>query len=127
MAKDVCELTGSEGKFVRAHIIPSALTPPEVKGAALRQAGLGRPAVKRWSSWYDPKLVTAEGEAVLRDLDTWAIEELRKHKLTWSSWGDETELRAPDHRLVLHDEGWLFREITVSDPNRLRVFFLSLL
>ena len=122
-----CKLTRSEGKFVRAHVIPSALTPPEVKGAALHQSGLGRQAVKRWTSWYDPKLVTAEGEAALRDLDTWAIQELRGHKLTWSSWGDDAELSAPDHRPVLPDEGWGLREITISDPDRLRLFFLSLL
>lgn len=88
---------------------------------------MGRPATKRWSSWYDPKLVTAEGEAILRDLDAWAINELRRHKLVWSSWGDEAELRTPDHRVLLPDGGWGFREIEVSDPNMFRLFFLSLL
>ncbi len=128
MTNDVCKLTGKNGKFVRAHIIPAALTPPEVKGDPLRQAGMGRPATKRWSSWYDPKLVTAEGEAILRDLDTWAIEELRRHKLIWSSWGAAAELQAPDHQMVpIPDAEWGFRKVTIRDPNKLRVFFLSLL
>lgn len=127
MAEGTCALTGARGKFVKAHIIPAALTPPEVKGAALRQAGYGQPAVKRWSSWYDPRLVTAEGETFLRDLDTWAIEELRKHKLVWSSWRDEGALVAPDHRIILPEEGMGAREVNLGDPKRLRLFFLSVL
>ena len=80
------------------------------------------------SSWYDKNLVTRIGEEILRDLDTWAINELRRHKLVWSSWGSDCELNAADHaKLPLDDTGWGFREIEVSDPARLRLFFLSLL
>ena len=37
---------------------------------------------KRWDNWYDPELVTAKGEKIQAELDTWAIKELRKHKLS---------------------------------------------
>jgi hypothetical protein len=96
MGYGVCKLTGTHGKFVKCHIIPAALTPPEVKGDPLHQGGQGR-SVRRISSWYDKALVTRAGEEFLRDLDTWGIRELRQQKLIWSSWGAHTELNTRDH------------------------------
>jgi hypothetical protein len=128
IADGICKLTGKQGTLVRSHIIPLALTPPEVKGDALIQAGRGRPAIRRMTSWYDKELVTAEGEKILMDLDTWAIAELRRHKLIWGSWGQAAELQSPDHVVLpILDAGWGYREIELTDPTRLRLFFLSLL
>ena len=80
------------------------------------------------SSWYDTALVTSPGEEILRGLDDWAIRELRQHKLIWSSWGTDIELNTADHvQLPLDAMGWGCREIEVSEPARLRLFFLSLL
>jgi hypothetical protein len=127
MSHGVCKLTGTHGKFVKCHIIPAALTPPEVKGDPLHQGGQGR-SVRRMISWYDKALVTRAGEEILRDLDTWAIRELRQQKLIWSSWGADSELNTRDYvRLPVDGIGWGFREIQVSDAARLRQFFLSLL
>jgi hypothetical protein len=56
------------------------------------QLGPNQRAKKRWSSWYDPELVTAVGEKYLTDLDTWAIKVLRKHKLVWSGWSGKNSL-----------------------------------
>jgi hypothetical protein len=83
------------------------------------------PPVKRWSSWYDPCLVTKEGEEILTEFDTWAISELRKHKLVWTSWGPNRSLRS------LHDPmgntSLGLRKVEGIDPKELRLFFLSLL
>jgi hypothetical protein len=87
MAIGVCKLTGSTGELIRSHLIPRALTKPEELGAGLLQAGKGQRPVRRRSSWYDPELVTEEGERFLSALDDWAVEFLRAQKLVWSGWG----------------------------------------
>ena len=88
----ICKLTLTNGKFVDSHIIPKALTKPAQKGMPFLQFKSDRHPIKRWSSWYDPCLVTQAGEDILTEFDTWAIIELRKHKLVWSSWGENRTL-----------------------------------
>ena len=43
-------------------IIPLALTRPEYPGASLVQGGVDHPPIRRWTSWYDDRLVTRSGE-----------------------------------------------------------------
>lgn len=117
----VCKLTHRHGKFVDSHIIPASLTKPSVKGSPLFQYGSGKRPVRRWSSWYDPRLVTADGEKYLSDLDTWAISVLRKHRLVWSGWGDESTLDGYHTRI---DGPIGVRRVEEIDPNQLRLFFL---
>jgi hypothetical protein len=119
-----CKLTHREGAFVDSHIIPEALTRPSMRGNPMFQYGdSGRPT-RRWSSWYDPTLVTADGEKYLSDLDSWAITQLRQHKLVWSGWGDEASLG----RIHTPINSFLgVRTIDGIDTRRLRRFFLSLL
>lgn len=81
-----CALTGTHGKFVKCHIIPQAFTRPTKKGEALYQSTRGKGETRRWTSWYDPQLVTREGEDILSDIDNAAIKILRKHQLVWSGW-----------------------------------------
>lgn len=119
-----CKLTHRVGAFVDSHIIPEALTRPSVRGSPLLQYGDGAHPTRRWSSWYDPQLVTAEGEKYLSDLDTWAIAQLREHKLVWSGWGTETDL-GMHHTPINNIFG--IRKIEGIDTKRLRLFFLSLL
>lgn len=120
-----CKLTRLHGRFVDAHIIPKALTKPSEQGAPFIQSdGLERPA-RRWSSWYDSKLVIEEGEKILADYDTWAVSELRKHKLVWSGFGPV--LSIPGVQPIVGVPHWGIREITGIDPGRFRLFFLSLL
>jgi hypothetical protein len=119
-----CKLTHRPGVFVDSHIIPEALTRPTVKGNPLFQYGDGPRPSRRWTSWYDPQLVTREGEDYLSALDTWAIAVLREHKLVWSGWGNETtlgSLHAPINSFLG------VREVRTLDTKRLRLFFLSLL
>ena len=126
MAIGTCKLTGDVGPFVKAHIIPQALTYGATEDMPFAQAGLGDPPIKRWTSWYDPKIVTRAGEDILARYDDWAIEELRRHKLVWSSWPGH-ELDADNYEpLPGNDQGWGFREIHLNGP-RLRLFFLSVL
>ena len=121
----ICRLTGTRGPLVKSHLIPKALTQPTQKGAPFFQYSSGAPPVRRWSSWYDPKLVTQSGEDILTELDTWAVSQLRKHKLVWSGWGSLDTLGSL-HRSI-NGTPWGIREVHGIDPHKLRLFFLSLL
>jgi hypothetical protein len=127
MASGTCKLTGDVGPLVKAHIFPKALTYPAEKGLPFAQAGRDSPPVKRWDSWYDPTIVTRVGEDILEEYDTFAIEELRRHQMIWSSWGSAETLPTSDFTPLPEPEGWGFRLIRGIDGARLRLFFLSLL
>jgi hypothetical protein len=120
-----CKLTLKEGSFVKAHLIPRALTTPAQKGMPFFQWKSGGTPKRRWSSWYDQNLVTRDGEDVLTGYDTWAITELRKQKVVWSSWGERRNLGS------LHSAAsgtpWGIRKVAGINPTKLRLFFLSLL
>src|SRR5208337_2570967 len=120
-----CKLTGTHGRYVDAHIIPEALTETLWKGKPLIQIGRHGRRIKRWTTWYDRKLVTAEGEAILAKYDDWAINFFRQKKLIWSSWGPMEQLDLPDHSLGPGRFG--LRKLDGVDCARLRLFFLSLL
>jgi hypothetical protein len=113
---------------VKAHIIPEALSAtlsPDKQ--PLTQRGKDGRYIRRWTSWYDEKLVTADGEAILTGYDTWAIEFFRWHKLIWSSWGPMARLEVPDH-LENPGAAWMgHRTLRGINCERLRLFFLSLL
>jgi hypothetical protein len=124
----VCKLTGATGKFVKAHLLPRAVTKPAVPGAPFVENGAhgGRPK-RAWSSWYDRELVTAEGEAILAEFDNWAIPELRKHKLIWSGFGPLLALPfGQDHDAIPGTDCGI-RKLMDTDFRKLRLFFLSLL
>ena len=124
----VCKLTGLPGQFVKAHLLPRALTKPAVPGAPfVENGGNGRRPKRAWSSWYDTALVTADGETILAEFDNWAIPELRKHKLIWSGWGPlQTLPFGPDHDPIPGTD-WGLRRFKGADFKKLRLFFLSLL
>ena len=61
----MCKLTLTYGKFVKSHIIPEALTETSWGGSPLTQPGPNGRRIRRCTSWYDPQLVTTEGEAIL--------------------------------------------------------------
>lgn len=119
----ICALTGEQGRFRKAHIIPEALTRHDVPGQPFYQAGQGAKPVKRMTSWYDSNLVTARGEEILAGYDDWAIRTLRRHRMVWSGWRG--------NRLVAKDmvsSGALsVRQIAGADWLRLRLFYLSVL
>lgn len=117
-----CRLTGEPGRFVKSHIIPQGLTLGVKEGEPLVQYGAAAGASQRWSSWYDPLLVTRSGEDILADLDTWAISALRSNRLVWGGWGDDSVLED----LYPLDSVFGVREVFL-DTGKLRLFFLSLL
>jgi len=121
----ICKLTNQRGKYIKSHIIPAALTRPSLKGNCFLQFGENQRQKKRWSSWYDPELVTAEGEKYLTDLDTWAVKVLRKHKLVWSGWNGQAELDKNLHNTDAQFGG--IRIVEGIDPIKIRLFFLSIL
>jgi hypothetical protein len=122
-----CKLTGEVGAFIKAHIIPKALTYPADEGLPFAQTGHDAPPIKRWSSWYDPVIVTRSGEDILADYDAWGVETLRAHKLVWQSWGGQNKLASEDFFETPDSAGYGVRIISGIDADRLRLFFLSVL
>lgn len=121
----LCALTGARGKFVRAHIIPAALTRPRERGIPYIQGGEGTRPLRRWTSWYDPNLVTAEGEEILAEYDERGIAILRDHQLIWSSFKAD-RLESGDHTAFPNGTHGI-RVIEGLDGKRLRLFLLSVL
>lgn len=120
----VCKLTQTEGKFIKSHIIPQALTRPIIKSHPMIEIGKELRKKKAWSSWYDYEMVTQNGEDILTEFDTKAILELRKHKLVWSSFINN-ELGELHEKIGQTHVG--IRQIKNLDFQILRLFFLSLL
>lgn len=123
MAYGKCLLTGKQGTYVRAHIIPQAFTRTPISGAPLLQVGDGTRPSRRWSSWYDSTIVTRAGEDLLARIDSTAVMELRRHKLVWSGWA---------HNQLSHEVSDLdvpptLRELGGVDGDALRRFVLSLI
>jgi hypothetical protein len=125
MATGVCKLTGTQGRFVKSHLIPKALTKPEVNGMPFVERGRGQRPLRRWSSWYDDQLVTRAGEDILAKLDDWAVATLRKEHLVWSGWGPMQRLIVPDMD-TFPGTSLGIRRVSI-DPTMLRLFFISLL
>lgn len=118
-----CSLTGKEGKFVDAHILPKALTRPAIRGEALYQSTKGKGYKKRFSSWYDKSLVIREGEDILARIDNKGIKLLRQNMLIWSSWivyKPHFDMLSP--ALSQHS----IRQAELVEPEFLHLFFLSL-
>jgi hypothetical protein len=121
-SEGICKLTNDRGKFVKAHLIPKALTRPAIAGAPFVETGLGRPPSRKWSSWYDHQIVIQKGEDHLSTIDTHGIAELRRHKLVWSGWGPMMTIPTES----IGDTGWGIRRLVDIDGKQLRLFFISL-
>lgn len=121
-----CKLTGVKGKFVKAHVIPQVYTRPSIKGGYLVQAGSGDRPIRRWTSWYDSKIVTREGEDILSEFDDAAFKELTRLKLIWKSWGPLQRLSTDDFTQINSTPHGVIKIISY-DAKVLRLFFLSLL
>lgn len=121
----ICKLTGDEGRFVKAHIIPKALTKLSRTGEVYLQAGSGGLITRRRDSWYDTRILTQKGENVMTEYDTQGIEYLRKHSLVWSGWCESSELKVSGHTRIDDIHG--IREIADIDTQLLRLFLLSVL
>lgn len=119
-----CLLTGTEGKLVKCHIIPQALTRPSLAGAPLLQSTQGKGPKRRWSSWYDTGIVTREGEDLLSEIDDKAIKLMRAHGMIWASW----VIAAPQFEsLPILSRSHSVRKIALRDPAALHLFALSVL
>jgi hypothetical protein len=125
MEPDLCKLTRKPGKFIASHLIPQAFTRPPA-GEGFISGGEGSRPKRSWSSWYDRRLVIRKGEKVLADYDNWAVRELRRLELVWSGWGRKTCLPIEDYSGSKQAEYGL-RQLECADPDKLRLFFLSLL
>ena len=124
----VCALLKVNGKFAKSHLIPKALTAPDVPGERFIEAGQGNRPIRRFSSWYDHELVVTEGEKILGEIDDAGIAELRANRLIWSGWQGKKKLHVRD--FVMSPDpgtGIGFRQFKNYDATKLRLFFLSVL
>ncbi len=109
-----------------SHLLPKSLTKAEGLGPGLIQHGSGR-KTKRFSSWYDKRLVTEAGESILERIDDRGIALLRKYKLIWSGWGPMSRLISPDDNV---SDGGTQRVVTFdcrAEADEIRLFLLSIL
>lgn len=120
-----CRLTGESGPFIDSHIIPKALTRAGVRGAKFIQISEEGRSTSRPRSWFDGRLVTDKGEAILSRIDNAACQILRQHKLVWSSWSGD-RLDTDDHH-ISESTGHGIRRIENIDKEALRLFIYSLL
>jgi hypothetical protein len=123
LAYGICALTKTEGKYVKSHIIPLALTRLSRTGEKHVEAGMGFGLKRRASSWYDNSLVTKNGEDILAGIDAEAIDILRKNKLVWSGWGEDKELRSDSQ--VFGNENVGCRGVKIENAEALQLFYLS--
>lgn len=121
----ICKLTGEPGTFVKSHIIPRALTLLSGSGEQRIEARIGHRIKKSYNSWFDPELVIRKGEDILSYLDTYAIVELRKHRLIWSGLGSDQALK--EEEFITYHEDFNMRKVLFSNAALMRTFFLSLL
>lgn len=120
-----CKLTGATGRLVKAHIIPEALTRPTIAGQPFIQAGQRDRPIRRWTSWYDPNLVTSEGEALLAEYDNWGIAELRRLGLIWSANANDVAKQSDWNKIGQAGHG--IRIMPYQNGDKLRLFLLSIL
>ncbi|MGO3712841.1 hypothetical protein [Alcaligenes aquatilis] len=122
----ICSLTGKHGKFVKAHILPRALTRLSRTGEKARETELGGKPKNRPPTWYDDELVIREGEDILEEIDTPAIDTMRNHILVWSSFVSD-EPFSPEALMFVCD-AFSIRDIRIgsADADKLRLFFLSI-
>ncbi len=127
MAYGTCKLTGQQGKLVRSHLLPKAVTRTPTAGEPRVEAGEGMDTPRRrFDSWYDKNLVTRDGEDILAKYDDRGISILRSLGLVWSS---DRLLCPPSEFLKPMNPDWHIGQLPYSDTQRkwLRLFFLSLL
>jgi hypothetical protein len=124
LKKWICKLTGEEGQFVKSHILPQAVTRLSNDGSKYIETGIGHGFKKRPSSWYDSELVTRSGEDILAEIDSSGINELRRHKLIWSGF-NENSLISADMKFVDKDIPFC-RYIKFEQPKTVSLFFQSL-
>jgi hypothetical protein len=122
--KGLCSLTRIYGVFVRSHIIPRSLTRLTSSNERLVEVSIGKGSKRRYDSWFDSSLVISEGEKILENIDTPAIQLLRKHKMLWSSWPGIKKLVTAD--MTGDAESVNFRKIIFEDAAILQLFFISL-
>ncbi len=111
-----CKLTGTEGKGVRAHIIPKsfyALDQEEKQPFRLITNIKGHYSQKCPIGIYDTTMVTEEGERIFSEWDDYAKELLLDNKSSFES--------------VVHDGEVIAFQIAEYDYPKLKLFFLSVL
>lgn len=123
----VCALTGNHGVYVKAHIIPLAVTRLEQVGLRVRQTGLDIIPGWRSTSWYDDQLVTQLGENILQSIDNEGINELKRNKLIWNGWDSKWNQLPNKYISQRINENLAVRKLSNLNVNSLRLLYLSIL
>jgi hypothetical protein len=118
-----CALTRKSGAFVKSHLLPRAFTDKALDQLARIEFGAeGQRPTLKYTSWFDSKLVTCDGEIILSKYDDEAAKELRRLGLTWRYF--PTTQAATRHSIL---ESFEYIEVKSQKTNELRMFFLSVL
>jgi hypothetical protein len=113
MTNDACKLSGLNGSFVKAHIVPECFYMPGGATKSYVSDGASRPKRSR-VGLYDPRLVIAKTERELfGPLDDCGIKFLRMQSGTWKPLLNEDIC-----------DGWLVSGIEYT---KLKLFFTSIL
>lgn len=111
-----CKLTNTEGKRVKAHIIPKsfyAIDPHETQPTKLMSNTKGQYTKKCPVGIYDDTIVTEEGERIFSNWDDYASDLLLKHKSLFEP--------------LYHNGRIVAFQISEYDYTKLKLFFLSVL
>jgi hypothetical protein len=120
-----CRLTGSSGPFVRAHILPRAFTDRNLAHSSRVEWGdFDRPPMLRHTSWYDERIVTNEGEAILAEYDNYAAKIFLENGLVWRNFPPKEGVERSE---AIGDWGLELIKVRGLDTKKLRLFFLSIL
>lgn len=121
-----CRLTGVKGPAVRSHVLPIGLTIKN-RGDMLFDLTRERPARRRQGGWYDDRLVTAEGEAILAKWDNVAISAFRKNGMLFSVRRDDgVELMGADYSVPAPQIEGVFRA-PIENSMSIKLFGISML
>lgn len=124
MAEGVCKLTKNRGKLVKSHIIPRAFSDLALdRTKRLEFGSYGKRPTLKHTSWYDPEIVTIEGERKLARFDEIAKNEFERLGLTWRFF----PIKNTVHRESIGDTDIELLKARTDYAREIRLFILSVL
>ena len=117
-----CLLTGKVGKMAKAHIIPNSFM-QRASDAPFMECSPAARSKKRYSGWYDPRILGSDGEALIAKYDDAAAKCFIENGYTYWRRRDKIDINRLSNRFTA-DETY---SVEVKDTRQIRLFALSLL
>jgi len=118
----LCQLTKTEGPLARSHIVPDAFMRRLTEAPFREWDGAGH-SPKRYTGWYDQRLLSPEAEALVARYDSVAAEALLRGRWTYRRRRDSQDPSFLSDTFVPHR----IYEIGGVDTDAMKLFGLSLL